>query len=200
MRLLLDQGLPRSAAIETVHVSEIGYSAADDATILEKGREEFPRSPCSFTGRNSIGDSYSYRGIVRERSSRSYTGSSFTLYRRLEAGSSSDSAVEPNTSSPPTLALVKTERMRDKLYAILGNKSVGLSRMKLSANAQHEYTMRRAVKIPSSNESKAGSCHGGLQPGEVLRAGRFIFCGAPTAAGWGGGRHENCGKSEIAGQ
>ena len=42
MRLLLDQGLPRSAAeflreagIDTVHVGEIGYVAADDATILQ---------------------------------------------------------------------------------------------------------------------------------------------------------------------
>jgi len=47
MKLLLDQGLPRSAAkllretgIDTVHVSDIGYSTADDAAILEKGREE----------------------------------------------------------------------------------------------------------------------------------------------------------------
>ena len=47
MKLLLDQGLPRSAAkllreegIDTVHVSEIGYSTADDAAILQKGREE----------------------------------------------------------------------------------------------------------------------------------------------------------------
>jgi len=47
MRLLLDQGLPRSAArflreaaIDTVHVGEIGYSTADDATILQRGRDE----------------------------------------------------------------------------------------------------------------------------------------------------------------
>ena len=47
MKLLLDQGLPRSAArllreagIDTLHVGEIGYSAADDATILDRGREE----------------------------------------------------------------------------------------------------------------------------------------------------------------
>jgi predicted nuclease of predicted toxin-antitoxin system len=47
MKLLLDQGLPRSAGsllreagIDAVHVGEIGYSNADDATILEKGREE----------------------------------------------------------------------------------------------------------------------------------------------------------------
>ena len=47
MKLLLDQGLPRSAAkllreagIDTVHVSEIGYSTADDATILQRGQEE----------------------------------------------------------------------------------------------------------------------------------------------------------------
>jgi predicted nuclease of predicted toxin-antitoxin system len=47
MKLLLDQGLPRSAAkllreagIDTVHVSEIDYSTADDATILQRGREE----------------------------------------------------------------------------------------------------------------------------------------------------------------
>ncbi len=47
MRLLLDQGLPRSAArflreagIDTIHVGEIGYSTADDATILQKGRDD----------------------------------------------------------------------------------------------------------------------------------------------------------------
>jgi predicted nuclease of predicted toxin-antitoxin system len=47
MRLLLDQGLPRSAArllreagIDTVHVGEIGCSTADDATILQRGRDE----------------------------------------------------------------------------------------------------------------------------------------------------------------
>ena len=47
MRLLLDQGLPRSAArllreagIDTVHVGEIGYSTADDTTILQRGRDE----------------------------------------------------------------------------------------------------------------------------------------------------------------
>jgi predicted nuclease of predicted toxin-antitoxin system len=47
MKLLLDQGLPRSAAkllreagIDTVHVSEIGYSIADDAAILQRGRDE----------------------------------------------------------------------------------------------------------------------------------------------------------------
>ena len=47
MKLLLDQGLPRSAAkllreagIDTIHVSEIGCSTADDATILQRGREE----------------------------------------------------------------------------------------------------------------------------------------------------------------
>jgi predicted nuclease of predicted toxin-antitoxin system len=41
MRLLLDQGLPRSAAsilaeagIDTLHVGEIGYSSAEDADIL----------------------------------------------------------------------------------------------------------------------------------------------------------------------
>ena len=47
MKLLLDQGLPRSAArllreagIDTIHVSEIGYSTADDAAILERGQTE----------------------------------------------------------------------------------------------------------------------------------------------------------------
>jgi predicted nuclease of predicted toxin-antitoxin system len=47
MKLLLDQGLPRSAAkllreagINTIHVSEIGYSTADDAAILNRGRDE----------------------------------------------------------------------------------------------------------------------------------------------------------------
>ena len=47
MRLLLDQGLPRSAAkflreagVDTVHVGEIGYAAADDATILQRARDD----------------------------------------------------------------------------------------------------------------------------------------------------------------
>ena len=45
MKLLLDQGLPRSTAallrqsgIDAVHVGEIGLSAAEDITILEEGR------------------------------------------------------------------------------------------------------------------------------------------------------------------
>lgn len=47
MKLLLDQGLPRSAAallsdvgIDTIHVGEIGLSAAEDADILQRAREE----------------------------------------------------------------------------------------------------------------------------------------------------------------
>jgi predicted nuclease of predicted toxin-antitoxin system len=47
MRLLLDQGLPRSAArllreagVDTIHVGEIGYSDADDASILKRARDE----------------------------------------------------------------------------------------------------------------------------------------------------------------
>ncbi|MEC4812677.1 MAG: DUF5615 family PIN-like protein [Scytonema sp. PMC 1069.18] len=47
MKLLLDQGLPRSAAarlrdvgIDTIHVSEIGLGAAEDAELLQKAIEE----------------------------------------------------------------------------------------------------------------------------------------------------------------
>jgi predicted nuclease of predicted toxin-antitoxin system len=47
MKLLLDQGLPLSAAtllrdvgIDTVHVGEIGLSAAEDAEIIQRAREE----------------------------------------------------------------------------------------------------------------------------------------------------------------
>ncbi|AFY78040.1 hypothetical protein Ple7327_2772 [Pleurocapsa sp. PCC 7327] len=47
MKLLLDQGLPRSAAtllseagIDTVHVAEIGLSAADDRDILQRARDD----------------------------------------------------------------------------------------------------------------------------------------------------------------
>jgi predicted nuclease of predicted toxin-antitoxin system len=47
MKLLLDQGLPRTAGkalrdvgIDAVHVGEIGYSTADDAAILQRGRDE----------------------------------------------------------------------------------------------------------------------------------------------------------------
>jgi predicted nuclease of predicted toxin-antitoxin system len=46
MKLLLDQGLPRTAAsllrevgIEAVHVGEIGYASADDADIIEFARK-----------------------------------------------------------------------------------------------------------------------------------------------------------------
>lgn len=46
MRLLLDQGLPLSAAallrdagVETVHVSEISMSEAEDAEIIQKAKE-----------------------------------------------------------------------------------------------------------------------------------------------------------------
>ena len=45
MKLLLDQGLPRTAArllseagIETIHVGDVGYATADDADIIEFAR------------------------------------------------------------------------------------------------------------------------------------------------------------------
>lgn len=47
MKLLLDQGLPLSAAallrdvdIDTIHVGEIGMSEAEDADIIQKARDE----------------------------------------------------------------------------------------------------------------------------------------------------------------
>lgn len=47
MKLLLDQGLPRSAAtllteagIDTIHVADIGLSAADDTDILQRARND----------------------------------------------------------------------------------------------------------------------------------------------------------------
>ncbi len=47
MKLLLDQGLPRSAAallreagIDTVHTGEIGFATAEDSVILERARLE----------------------------------------------------------------------------------------------------------------------------------------------------------------
>ena len=47
MKLLLDQGLPRSAAsllrnvgIDTVHTGEIGYATAEDAEIMKKAVRE----------------------------------------------------------------------------------------------------------------------------------------------------------------
>lgn len=47
MKLLLDQGLPLSAAallrdadIDTIHVGEIGMPEAEDADIIEKARDE----------------------------------------------------------------------------------------------------------------------------------------------------------------
>ena len=47
MKLLLDQGLPRSAApllsqrgVDTFHVGEIGMATAEDAEILARGRAE----------------------------------------------------------------------------------------------------------------------------------------------------------------
>lgn len=46
MKLLLDQGLPRTAVsllseagIEAVHVGDVGYASANDADILEFGRK-----------------------------------------------------------------------------------------------------------------------------------------------------------------
>jgi predicted nuclease of predicted toxin-antitoxin system len=46
MKLLLNQGLPRSAAallcqagIDTIHVGEIGHSCSDDAVLLQVGRD-----------------------------------------------------------------------------------------------------------------------------------------------------------------
>ncbi len=47
MKLLLDQGLPRTTAgllradgIDTVHVGEIGRATADDPLILQRGKDE----------------------------------------------------------------------------------------------------------------------------------------------------------------
>ena len=47
MNLLLDQGLPRSSAerlrqagIDTVHVGDVGLFAAEDAAILQLGRDQ----------------------------------------------------------------------------------------------------------------------------------------------------------------
>jgi len=47
MKLLLDQGLPRSAAallravgIDAIHTGEIGCATAEDSAILEKARQE----------------------------------------------------------------------------------------------------------------------------------------------------------------
>jgi predicted nuclease of predicted toxin-antitoxin system len=47
MKLLLDQGLPRSAVallyeagIDAIHVADIGLSAADDTDILQRARED----------------------------------------------------------------------------------------------------------------------------------------------------------------
>jgi predicted nuclease of predicted toxin-antitoxin system len=47
MKLLLDQGLPRSAAallresgVDAVHAGEIGLATAEDAVILENARQE----------------------------------------------------------------------------------------------------------------------------------------------------------------
>ena len=47
MKLLLDQGLPRSAAsllrdagIDAIHTGEIGYATAEDVAILERARQE----------------------------------------------------------------------------------------------------------------------------------------------------------------
>lgn len=47
MKLLLDQGLPRStvvhlhrAAVEAIHVGDIGLTTASDSKILDFGRQE----------------------------------------------------------------------------------------------------------------------------------------------------------------
>ena len=46
MKLLLDQGLPRTAAkllsetgVEAIHVGDVGYASADDANIIEFARQ-----------------------------------------------------------------------------------------------------------------------------------------------------------------
>ena len=46
MKLLLDQGLPRSAAallrqagVDTVHVGDVGQAHAEDAVLLQLGRD-----------------------------------------------------------------------------------------------------------------------------------------------------------------
>jgi predicted nuclease of predicted toxin-antitoxin system len=79
MKLLLDQGLPRSAAkqrqegIDTLHVGEIGLSTSHDDKILRRGREDgrvivtldaaFSFSACVFEGYLSLGYSHSNRGV-----------------------------------------------------------------------------------------------------------------------------------------
>ena len=47
MKLLLDQGLPRSAValliderLDAIHVADIGFSQAEDAEIIQKAKEE----------------------------------------------------------------------------------------------------------------------------------------------------------------
>ena len=47
MKLLLDQGVPRSAAallradgLDAVHTGEVGMATAEDAAILDRGRAE----------------------------------------------------------------------------------------------------------------------------------------------------------------
>jgi len=47
MKLLLDQGLPRSAAallcttgIDAIHVADIGFSQAEDVEIIQRAKEE----------------------------------------------------------------------------------------------------------------------------------------------------------------
>jgi predicted nuclease of predicted toxin-antitoxin system len=47
MKLLLDQGLPRTAAellraagIDTIHSSQIGYATVEDSVILQLGQEQ----------------------------------------------------------------------------------------------------------------------------------------------------------------
>lgn len=47
MKLLLDQGLPRSAAVilckdgvDAVHVGDIGHSCSDDSVIMQLGRDQ----------------------------------------------------------------------------------------------------------------------------------------------------------------
>ncbi len=77
MKLLLDQGLPRTAAellnragIDTTHVGEIGYAAAEDDMILQLGRNEGYvivtldsdfHIACSDRSDRTFGDSYPHR-------------------------------------------------------------------------------------------------------------------------------------------
>ena len=96
MKLLLDQGLPRTAAellrtagVDALHVGEIGYATAGDATILQIAQDEqrvvvtldadFHQTSCTFGSYCSVGYSHSNRRLAASSDCQSIAGGTDTV-------------------------------------------------------------------------------------------------------------------------